>query len=153
MGIRRVFVTTISAGGKPYVSSFTVDGDAYDPAALVAAFQPLANGLVVSVSEALQYVRPSDRFNPLYVTQTRLDAAYDSQIAKGYIYSAPDPINEPEHRIRALTYLEGVNANVLVGAEETAEDKLIEFLTAYAGIGPQSLTPTGAILRLVPQGV
>ena len=153
MAIRRIFVTCLPAGGKPYVSTFTVDAASYNPAAVVAALQPLMQGLIISVSEALQYVRPDDRFNPLFVTQSKLDGAYDSVIAKGYTYHAPDPINEPEYRIRSLLYLEGVNANVPLVAGQTLEKKIQEFLTAYSGIGPQSLIPTGAIMTIVPQGV
>lgn len=152
MAIRRIFISSISAGGRPYISSFTVDDAAVDINAMVTAYNLLCNGLVVSVSEALQLVHPSDRRNPAYVTQAKLDLeGFDSVIAKGYYYNTPNA-NEPEHKIRALLYLEGVNSKVTVDAGQKAEDKVTDFLKAWAGIGAQSLVPTGAVVRLVPQG-
>ena len=153
MAIRRLFVSSISAGGKPYVSSFTVDDATVNIPTMVVAYNALCNGLVISVSEALQYVHPGDRHDPNLVTQAKLDSSgFDSVIAKGYYYNVPD-LTEPEHKIRALLYLEGVNAKVTVTGNQKAEDKVISFLKAWAGIGPQSLVPTSAVVKLIPQGV
>lgn len=153
MSIRRLFVSSISAGGRPYISSFTVDDASVDINALVTAYNLLCNGFVVSVSEAIQLVHPSDRRNPLYVTQSRLDSAgSDSNIAKGYYYNTPDPL-EPEHKIRALLYLEGVNAKVTLTGNEKVEDKVTDFIKAWARIGASSIVPTSAVVRLVPQGI
>ena len=58
MAIRRIFISSISAGGRPYISSFTVDDASVDINAMVTAYNLLCNGLVVSVSEALQLVHP-----------------------------------------------------------------------------------------------
>lgn len=153
MAVRRVFITSIAAGGKPYTSSFTVDDATVNIPALVAAYQPLVNGVVISVSEALQLVHPNDRKNPLLVTQAKLAGLYDSCIAKGYYYSTPDPLDEPEHKLRALLYLEGVNKNVALGADETVEDKVTDFLRDWARIGPASLLPDNAVVRIVNQGI